>query len=162
MPTVPAHARSATCASPRPRHLPRARGRHCRARRRRHGGAHAGTLVRGTRVAAVVISLLIVTTSSSSKEGSGLVLLPTPSRDQAAAAFGGRRPGCGDKRRGTRSGERRGTSGGEHVDLANAEVGGYQRGVHPLDGLVLLQVLQLGGGDDPKGVAGVDLMIKHD
>jgi len=48
---------------------------------------------------------------------------------------------------------------GERDHGADVEVGGHERGVHALHGLVLREVLQLGGGDDPVGVPRGDLVL---
>jgi hypothetical protein len=42
---------------------------------------------------------------------------------------------------------------------ADVEVGWHQRGVHALHDLVLREVVQLGGGDDPVGVPRGDLVL---
>jgi hypothetical protein len=65
----------------------------------------------------------------------------------------------GDERRGVVGGGRALAEDGERDHGANVEVGGHQRGVHALHGLVLREVVQLGGRDDPVGVPRVDLVL---
>jgi hypothetical protein len=65
----------------------------------------------------------------------------------------------GDEGRGVVSGGRALAKDGERDHGANVEVGGHQLGVHVLHGLVLREVVQLGGGDDPAGVPWADLVL---
>jgi hypothetical protein len=59
----------------------------------------------------------------------------------------------GDERRGVVGGGRALTEDdGERDHGADVEVGGHQCGVHALHGLVLREVVQLSGGDDPVDV----------
>jgi hypothetical protein len=60
----------------------------------------------------------------------------------------------GDERRGVVVDGRALTEDGKCDHGADVEVGGHQRGVHALHGLVLCEVVQLGGGDDPVDVPG--------
>jgi hypothetical protein len=63
-----------------------------------------------------------------------------------------------DERRGVVGGGQALAEDGERDHGADIEVGGH-RGVHVLHGLVLHEVLQLGGGDDLVGVPRADLVL---
>jgi hypothetical protein len=65
----------------------------------------------------------------------------------------------GDERRDVVGSGRALAEDGERDHGADVEVGGHQRGVHVLHGLVLREVLQLGSGDDPVGVRRADLVL---
>jgi hypothetical protein len=65
----------------------------------------------------------------------------------------------GDERCGVVGGGRALAEDRERDHGADVEVGGHQHGVHALHGLVLREVLQLGGGDDPLGVPRADLVL---
>ena len=65
----------------------------------------------------------------------------------------------GDERCGVVGGGRTLAEDGERDHGADVEVSGHKRGVHALHGLVLREVVQLGGGDDPVGVPWAALVL---